>query len=327
MVNWCPILIKPKLKVSWAVGGNLSFRMRLHKDSIFWRRPRAWCTTKMVKSNIEDWWQSWTSASSYLENNASKLHDNSDWESCQSKCITILVKFSGWIFQSVYAEKSKKKKRKTGGLQFTFVVFVFTWHTIHSCSKSKSTIWLFLSAVVCFLLMWRKTLCCSSCNWLIIFYSSNTNPLPPVGVVVTTSRMCLTAGWDCKGAYDIIVSKIKFLKKRSFWQFLLLHKGRGGIFIPSPPGTRFQKCAVLVSAASCKRKDETIENLTIFSETHLCANGVKIKVPFASFLPLFTGLLCPSVTHLFLIMCIWTLHYCQSCCSSAFSVLSQWESS
>lgn len=112
MVNWCPILIKPKLKVSWAVGGNLSFRMRLHKDSIFWRRPRAWCTTKMVKSNIEDWWQSWTSASSYLENNASKLHDNSDWESCQSKCITILVKFSGWIFQSVYAEKSKKKKGK-----------------------------------------------------------------------------------------------------------------------------------------------------------------------------------------------------------------------
>lgn len=125
--------------------------------------------------------------------------------------------FPGWILQSVYAEKYKKGK--TRGLQFTSVVFVFTWHTIHSCSKSKSTIWLFffLSTVVCFLLMWRKTLCCSSCNWLIIFYSGNTNPLPPVGVVVTTGRMCLTAGWDCKGAYDIIVSKKK--KKKAFGSF------------------------------------------------------------------------------------------------------------
>lgn len=97
----------------------------------------------------------------------------------------------------------------------------------------------------------------------------------------------------------------------------------GRHFIPSPPGTRFQKCAVLVSPASCKRKNETIENLTIFSETRLCANGAKIKVPFSSFLPLFTGLLYPSVNHLFLFICIWTLLYCQSCCSSAFSVLSQ----
>lgn len=87
-------------------------------------------TTKMVKSNIEDWWQSWTSASSYLENNASKLHDNSDWKSCQSKCITILVKFSGWIFQSVKAEKYIKKKKEN--TRFTIHFCCVCFHLAHN---------------------------------------------------------------------------------------------------------------------------------------------------------------------------------------------------
>lgn len=43
-----------------------------------------------------------------LENDASKLHDNSDWESCQSKCI--LVKF----FLAEYCSQSTQKNIKKG---------------------------------------------------------------------------------------------------------------------------------------------------------------------------------------------------------------------
>lgn len=222
------------------------------------------------------------------------------------------LRFS-WLNIAVSLRRKIQKKRENK--RFTIHFRCVCFHLAHNPQllqeqEHHMAFFFFLSTVVCLLLMWRKTLCRSSCNWLIIFYSGNTNPLPPVGVVVTTGRMCLTAGWDCKGAYDIIVSKKK--NPKNLLAVSVATQSRTGrhFYTVSAWNTFSKTCSF---------------GLAGFVQTQKWNNREfdHFQVPFSSFLPLFTGLLYPSVNHLFLFMCIWTLLYCQSCCSTAFSVLSQ----
>lgn len=126
-----------------------------------------------------------------LEHEASKLLENTAWESCSSKCANILVWLSCSISQSAHPEEkihSKGKNKTRGCLQVTsHVVFIFAHRTIHARFKSKRTARhcpLFFAA------------CCSGGEdfMQIIFCSSHTNLIDVTVVFVISSRLRLLAG-------------------------------------------------------------------------------------------------------------------------------------
>lgn len=124
------------------------------------------------------------------EHEASKLLENTAWESCSSKCANILVWRSCSISQSAHPEEKihSKRKNKARGSQVTsHVVFIFAHRTIHARFKSKCT------ARHCPLLF---AACCSGGEdfMQIIFCSSHTNLIDVIVVFVISSRLRLLAG-------------------------------------------------------------------------------------------------------------------------------------